>query len=146
MVGEESLKQQFSPSIFLEQKCFWIFGNYCILRIHSLPHQNKTQFSSITIELYQLLKIVLFLKYFLFKFINMYSNLLLVIKGMLLEAIQSLKASPNPSMKQNIGTNTLFSFKKKIKFTNTIFFFYRKLIIVDILMSLSSGCSLYHLT
>jgi hypothetical protein len=76
----------------------------------------------------------------------MYSNLLLVIKGMLLEAIQSLKASPNPSMKQNIGTNTLFSFKKKIKFTNTIFFFYRKLIIVDILMSLSSGCSLYHLT
>ena len=53
----------------------------------------------------------------------MYSNLLLVIKGMLLEAIQSLKASPNPSMKQNIGTNTLFSFKKKIKFTNTIFFF-----------------------
>lgn len=54
----------------------------------------------------------------------MYSNLLLVIKGMLLEAIQSLKASPNPSMKQNIGTNTLFSFKKKIKFTNTIFFFF----------------------
>lgn len=145
MVGEESLKQQFSPSIFLEKKCFWIFGNYCILRIHSLPHQNKTQFLSITIELYLLLKIVLFLKYFLFKFINMYSNLLLVIKGMLLAAIQSLKASPNPSMKQNTGTNTLFSIKKKNS-QIPIFFFYRKLIIVDTLMSLSSGCILYHLT
>lgn len=39
----------------------------------------------------------------------MYSNLLLVIKGMLLVAIQSLKVSPNPSMKQNTDTNTMFS-------------------------------------
>lgn len=53
----------------------------------------------------------------------MYSNLLLVIKGMLLEAIQSLKASPNPSMKQNIGTNTLFSFKKKLNSQIPFFFF-----------------------
>lgn len=39
----------------------------------------------------------------------MYSNLLLVIKGMFLVAIQSLNVSPNPSMKQNKDTNTMFS-------------------------------------
>lgn len=32
---------------------------------------------------------------------------------MFLVAIQSLKVSPNTSMKQNTGTNTMFSLKKK---------------------------------
>lgn len=32
---------------------------------------------------------------------------------MLLTAFQSLKVSPNPSMKQNTATNMLFSLKKK---------------------------------
>lgn len=59
MVGGESLKYPAVSSFYILrlENAFRFLAT--VLRIHSLPHQNKIQFLSITIEVCLLLKIVL---------------------------------------------------------------------------------------